>query len=270
MSEPRTAETVLRDLASGLDPDGEPRIRSVTGGIELLLVTSERRDGTTGAGVALNPGGPLPDVTGESTAAVARRGATADDLATRAVGIAALNALSRFEPADRSADPFELLDPAVDRIAMIGLFAPVVPRMGDVEVDVIERDPDSMTVPAETPEHVTVDLHPPEAAESVIPEAGVVYVTGSTFVYGGLQRYLDATDADQSVVVLGATTSFDPTPLFEAGVPVVGGAAVEDLDGVRDGIAEDEQESGLHDRGLRKLLAVDPSVDRHPGLRLET
>lgn len=269
MSERRTAAGILRTAVAGLDPDGDPRIDSVTAGSELLLVTGEGPDGSAQAGVALNPGGPLPDVEGEPMAAVARRGIETDDLAARAVGVAALNALSRFEPADRSADPFELLDPAVDRIAMIGLFAPVVPRMGDVRVDVIERDPDSMTVPAETPDHVTVDLHPPDAAESVIPEAGVVYVTGSTFVYGGLKPYLDAATPDQTVVVLGGTTSFDPTPLFEAGVHVVGGAAVEDLEGVRDGIRADEQESGLHDRGLRKLLAVDPSVDRFPGLRLE-
>lgn len=264
---PGTAN-ILRGAVAGIDRAHDPVVTSLTVGSELLMVTTESEAGTRWSGVALYPGDPIPGVIGESALEVAREGAETDDRSRRAVGVAAVNALSAFPAREGPADPFRMLDPAVDRIAMVGLFAPVFSHLDGVHVDVIERDPESMSVPADTAPGVDIAMHPPESASAVIPEATVVYITGSTMVYGGLAPYLEASHEDQSVVVVGASASFDPAVLFDAGVTMVGGARATDIDRLRQGIAAGERESGLHGAGLEKVLAVAPTVDTHPGLDL--
>jgi hypothetical protein len=268
MPSPVTAENVLRRTVEGIDGEADDRLSSLTVGESLVMVTSESGDGKRAAGIAPYPGGVVPDVIGESALEVARGGVETDELGARAVGIAALNTISAPVGSTVSADPFHLLESGVDRVCMIGLFGPVFSQIDSLHVDLLERNPDEMAVPTDLPSDVEIALHPPEAASSVIPEASVLYVTGSTLVYGGLDRYRKYTSVDQSVVVVGASTSFDPTALFDAGVPIVAGVSVVDVASVREGIAAGHCESKLHETGLQKVMAVDPDVDELPGLRL--
>ncbi|TYT62066.1 Rossmann-like domain-containing protein [Natrialba swarupiae] len=182
----------------------------------------------------------------------------------RALAVATLNALSAPFLEWRDGDPMALLEPSVETIATVGLFRPAFRKFGDVDVRVIERTPiDSVS----TPPGVRVSTFGPDEAERAMTDADVVFVTGSAFVYGGTSRYIDLAPSSATVVVVGATASFLPDPLFEAGVDVVAGATVDDPASVREAVRDGECGTGLHDRGVRKVYVA---ADRPSGLRLDS
>jgi hypothetical protein len=117
-----------------------------------------------------------------------------------------------------------------------------------IERERIEEVPD--------PDGVRVRTFTPDEAADAMGGADVVFVTGSAFIYGGVEAYLDAAPASATVVVIGATASFVPDPLFEAGVDVVAGAAVTDADGVSAALRQGACGTDLHDAGLRKVYAA--------------
>ena len=182
----------------------------------------------------------------------------------RALGLATLNALSAPHVAWRTGDPMALLDPAVDRVTTVGLFRPALRKFADVTVRVIEREPvGEVTAPA----GVRVETFTPAETAVAMDGAEVVFCTGSAFVYGGAAAYLDAAPPSATLVVVGATASFLPEPLFAAGADAVAGAAVDDPDRVRDAVRAGACGTDLHDAGVRKVYAV---ADRASGVRFDT
>ena len=148
-----------------------------------------------------------------------------------------------------------LLDPSVETVATVGLFRPAFRKFDGVEVRVVERDPvDPATV--STPAGVSLRSFIPAEAAAAMEGADVVFVTGSTLVYGGIERYLDAAPASATVVVVGATASSLPDPLFDRGVDIVAGAAVDDPVRTRHAVARGACGTDLHDRGVRKVYAA--------------
>ncbi|MFW5965624.1 MAG: Rossmann-like domain-containing protein [Halodesulfurarchaeum sp.] len=264
MSEPDTAADVLASRLATLE-GASSVIDTVTEGEELVFVLTDDGD----AGVAANPGGELPSVNGESAVDVAHRGARSEDPATRAVGVAALNAIDPPASVQNGLDPFRSLADETDHVAMVGLFGPVLRHLEAGTVSVFERDPEAVEVPESTATGLDVMVYPPSAAESVLPEATVVFVTGSTLVYGGLSRYLRASTPSQSVVIVGASASFRPAPLFAAGADVVAGASVRDPDRLASLVAADHAEADLHHVGLEKWAVVSPEVGQLPGLTID-
>ncbi|RQG90934.1 Rossmann-like domain-containing protein [Natrarchaeobius chitinivorans] len=181
----------------------------------------------------------------------------------RAVAVATLNALSAPFLEWRDGDPMALLEPSIETITTVGLFRPAFRTFDDVDVRVIER---RAVGQISTPPGVCVSTFEPDEAERAMDGAEVVFVTGSAFVYGGASRYLEIAPPSATVVVIGATASFLPGPLFEAGVDVVAGAAVEDPDAVRAAIRAGNCGTGLHDSGLRKGYVA---TQRPSGIRLD-
>lgn len=180
---------------------------------------------------------------------------------TRAVGIATLNALSSPHVSWRTGDPMALLDDRVGTVVTVGLFRPAFRKFGDVAVRVIERDPVE-DVPA--PDSVDVRVFTPSQTGAAMDGADVVFVTGSTLVYGGIEGYLDAAPDAATVVCIGATASLLPEPLFDAGVDVVAGADVTDPEEARVAVADGACGTDLHDRGVRKVYAArEPPADIH-------
>ncbi len=258
-----TATGILASRLEAIPVDSDP-IRSVVGGEELVLVETE----SGASGIAMRPSQELPAVEGDAVSEVLTRGVEATDPADRALAVATLNAI---DPPDRTVpglDPFRRLDPAVERVAMVGLFAPVLKRLDAAHIDVFERDPAAMDVPEDLATGLDVALYPPRNAVDRLPEAEVVYLTGSTLVWGGIETYLEAARPGQTIVLVGASASFTPDPLFEAGVSMVAGASVEDPVTVRRAIGDDQSEANLHDEGLSKWAAVDPGLANVPGLDL--
>ncbi|WP_080506038.1 Rossmann-like domain-containing protein [Halorubrum sp. BV1] len=210
------------------------------------------------AGLAHRPSGTSPSPPDDLDGLVvpfADRDARDVPLGERAFAVAALNALSVPFLDWRTGDPMALLAASVSRITTVGLFRPAFRKFDDVEVRVIEREPVAVET-VSTPPGVAVQAFTPTETAAAMKGADVVFVTGSTLVYGGIERYLAAAPASATVVVVGATASALPAPLFDRGVDVVAGAAIADPERVRSAVADGGCGTDLHDSGVRKVYAA--------------
>jgi len=254
----------------------------VTVGDRVVLVDCEHPGHGRVAGVAHRPAGspPAPDwpSTVAGLAALAVDGAPDHgDRLARAVGITTLNALSAPDVDWLPGDPMAALSADVDVVATVGLFRPAFRKFDDVEVRVVERDPPA-PADVDAPAGVRVTTFEPAAAERAFAGADVLFLTGSTLVYGGVDRYLAAAETAGVglTVLIGATASFVPEPAFDAGVDLLAGARVADLAAVRERVAAGDCDTDLHDHGLEKGYVVAPAVveasrgghGRLPGLTL--
>ena len=248
-----------RGASSGASVD-----RITVGDAAVLVELSD------GAGLAHRPPGAVPATDGVDVAGLLAWAAGDEDgngdgtsPVRRALGLATLNALSAPHVEWRTGDPMALLDPGVDRVTTVGLFRPALRKFADVTVRVIEREPvDEVSAPAD----VRVETFTPDGTAAAMDGAEVVFCTGSAFVYGGAEEYLDAVPPSATLVVVGATASFLPGPLFAAGADAVAGAAVDDPDRVRNAVRAGDCGTDLHDAGVRKVYAV---ADRAPGVRFD-
>lgn len=239
----------------------------VTVGPRVVLVELTDPDRGRLAGVAHRPRGTPLTAWPERPAELASLAVESSERLPRAVGIAALNALSAPDVAWRPGDPMASLSPDVETVATVGLFRPAFRKFADVDVRVVERDPpDADDVDA--PPGVAVTTFAPAACERAFEGADVCFVTGSALVYGGVDRYLDALRAADVplVVLVGSTASFLPEPAFDAGVDVLAGASVTDPDRVRARTLAGDCDTDLHDAGLRKGFVA--AREDLPGLTL--
>ena len=260
-----TTDPVGRAVDAVGDAVDDWAVDGVTVGDAALLVELTGPAGSL-AGLAHRPPG-TPPTTDRDVAALLD-GATAptdadDGPIRRAVGLATLNALSVPQVDWQRGDPMALLDPAVDAITTVGLFRPAFRKFEDVTVRVIEREP---TNDVTAPSSVRVETHAPDETVRAMAGAEVVFVTGSAFVYGGVDGYLAAAPDAATVVVIGATASFVPDPLFEAGADVVAGAVVDDVAQARTAVAAGACGTDLHEAGVRKGFVA---TDHAAGLSLE-
>ncbi|MFB6254238.1 MAG: Rossmann-like domain-containing protein [Halobacteriaceae archaeon] len=170
----------------------------------------------------------------------------------RACGIATLNALSASIMNWKYGDPMANISNDVDVISTVGLFQPAFKKFDDITVRIVERDiPDTI----ETPPDVTVTTHPPSECQMAFRDAEICFITGSTLVYGGSERYLQAL-REQNVplsILIGATASHWPEPAFDAGIDMVAGIQVTDTSVVRNRVARGECGTDLHSAGTRKV-----------------
>lgn len=266
---------VLSDVLGELDSrDGLSGVRldRVTVGpsvvlVELVAGVATRNDKRF-AGLAHTPAGAASTAAAHDletvlapirdSAAETRDGSTEGSI-DRAIAVAAVNALSSPYLARDRGDPMALLSSSVGIIATVGLFAPAFRKFTDVEVRVIEREP-ARTV--EPPDGVAVEQFEPTEARTAMRDAEVVFVTGSTLVYGGLETYLAVAPASSTLVVVGATASFLPEPLFDRGVDIVAGATVSDPDRARRAVESGACGTELHDEGVQKVYtALEPSTN---------
>lgn len=243
-------EALSERAADATDPQ-------VTVGDRAVLVSCRHPDAGTLAGVAHRPPGAWngTDLTVERLAREATE-AEAGSVA-RAVGLATLNALSTPDIDWLVGDPMAALDSSVETVATVGLFRPAFKKFGDVSVRVVERDVGRID-PESLPKDVPTALFSPGDADVAFDGADVCFVTGSTLVYGGIDAYLTAASAAgvPLVVVVGATASMHPGPLFDRGVGLVGGARVLAVDPVRARIAAGDCGTDLHDAGLQKVYCA--------------
>ena len=249
----------LRERASAATVD------RVTVGESALLVEVAGPDGVT-AGLAHRPAGPPPkteELTVESLLTAVEATTTAAARPDRALGLATVNALSAPLVEWRSGDPMALVDDAVERVTTVGLFAPAFRKFDDVTVSVVEREPVDDVA---TPESVDVRTYTPDEADAALADAAVVFLTGSAFVYGDIGRYFEAAPAGATVVVVGATASFLPGPLFDVGADAVAGARVSDVSRVRAAVERGACGTDLHDVGVEKVYAA---VGRPSGIGLD-
>lgn len=255
--QPLTTTTILRDTFASLQKRGvpNPTVERVVTGEHVVFVSYTNPEGETLPGVVHAPGPPYPDIEGRSADEVVNWALEADPtVQERAFAVATLNALSTGHVDWTSGDPMEALGPQVETVGMVGLFRPAFGKFENVDIRVIERFPEEITPPSDLPPGVSVDLYGPEEATTAFDDASVIYITGSTLVYGGLGRYVAAASESATVVVIGSSSSFVPTVLFQAGVDIFAGAKVIDVEAVTDAITVGASVPELHRSGLEKGL----------------
>ena len=167
------------------------------------------------------------------TALELARGYAQIDPAAKALGFAAINALSQslFSRAGwmppESGDALGQLDPqSGEHIGMIGFFTPLVGRVTEARarLTVLELRPDL----AGEHEGFRVTLDPGELAG-----CGKVVSTCTVMLNDTLDAVLDACRDARYFAIIGPTAGCIPDPLFERGVDHMGGRRVVDVDGFR-------------------------------------
>jgi len=131
----------------------------------------------------------------------------------RALGLAAANALIHPVPPERESDTIDLLGlrPG-ERVAMVGLFSPIVPRVEatGVHLAVIERD---------TPEG---------ERRRVLGSCDVAIVTATTILNGTLEGILGELGRPRHVALIGPSTPLCEEVFRDTPVTHLGGSAVAD------------------------------------------
>lgn len=267
---------VLRRVHDVKTADTAP-VRSFVAGENLLFVELDCEDGSnvnSMVGVVHRPPITLPekslvrDVDGFELArwiVDPPDGMDGDPRGVKAVGVAALNALSAPHIDWLAGDPMAALSDDIDVIGTVGLFRPAFRKFGTVDVRVIEREP-IPEIGIDPSPAVSDSVFEPADTEEALTGVEVLFVTGSSFIYGGVGRYLEAATDIPTVVLIGATASFLPEPAFDAGVTLLAGAHVTDVDCVVDGIRAGACATDLHDTGLEKVYVTDETTLPHVDL----
>lgn len=234
-------------------------------GDRLLLVAVTHPEHGRLAGIAHRPDGAADGVRVGSVPRLVDLSTTGEDRVARAAGIATLNALSRPDMDWRIGDPMAALPAGVDVVATVGRFGPAFRTFEGVDVRVVERD---LPASVDPPPDVSVTTYPPEARAEAFAGADVCFLTGSALVYGGVDRYLSALSAAgvEPVVLVGATASHTPGPAFDAGVDVVAGARVTDVDRARPRVLAGDCATDLHTDGVEKVYVADADGAGYEGL----
>lgn len=140
----------------------------------------------------------------------------------RALGLAAANALIHPALPERETDAIDLmaLRPG-ERVAMVGLFRPIVPRIeaAGVRLTVIERD---------TPE---------SERRRALGACDVAIVTATTILNGTLEGILGELGRPRHVALIGPSTPLCGEVFRDTPVTHLGGSAVADPAGVLEVIA---------------------------------
>lgn len=166
------------------------------------------------------------------------RGYAQTDPAAKAIGFAAINALSQslFTNANwipkAASDSFGQLDPkGGEHIGMIGLFPPLVAQVTEAHarLTVLELRPELAGLYG----NYRVTLDPAELAgcEKVIS-------TCTVMLNDTLDAVLDACRGARHFAIVGPTAGCIPDPLFDRGLDSIGGRRVVDVEGFRNAFRE--------------------------------
>ncbi len=144
-----------------------------------------------------------------------------------AVGIATVNALSQMlrelEPENftvSNVDVLDLIKPG-DRVAMVGYFGPLVPKILKIteKFTVLEKRE------IESPETRTLSS---EKAREVLPQSDVIIISASTLANRTFDELLSLRGTAREVILLGPSAPLYPTPFFERGITALMGTRILD------------------------------------------
>lgn len=144
-----------------------------------------------------------------------------------AVGIATVNALSQMlrelEPENfnvSNVDVLDLIKPG-DRVAMVGYFGPLVPKILKIteKLTVLEKRE------IESPETRTLSS---EKAREVLPQSDVIIISASTLANRTFDELLSLRGTAREVILLGPSAPLYPTPFFERGITALMGTRILD------------------------------------------
>lgn len=248
-------EGILADL-----PEGE--IEQVTIGLRwtgvVVRVNGERRCGLSSTlGGERGHGGRLPvpnagRLTSLPSRQLAEFALEKENTTLASLGVAAINALLPDPDLERSiqgnADELLVGMGAGRTVAIVGHF-PFVPRVREVAAEffVIERTPDDDDLPA-------------DQAPQVLPRCEVIGITGMTLANHSLEALLGYCSPEATLMVLGPSTPFSDV-LFEAGVDILSGSIITDIEAVMSAVAEGARFPQIHQAGVQ-LANLAQTVER--------
>jgi uncharacterized protein len=151
----------------------------------------------------------------------------------RAVGLATVNALSNsLQGGAREGDFLGMLDMRPgERVGMVGLFAPVLPRLR-------ERTSSILIFEQNTDPGKEVDLLPEEDAYRLLPGCGVALITSTSLINDTMDRLLAASQNCEEVVLLGASTPLVPEAFAGTPVTLLSGVIVLEPEEILCGVSE--------------------------------
>ena len=272
-TEPILTETIARiqDIL-GADLDRITVERAVIG----LFFTGVKLDtGVTGA--CATPLRSIPDAVCCPSSAMAMpfpgklRGRLARDLLRetaapsgirRAVGVAAMNALAdmcweRRAPAGvdlrTGVDAYDAAEiQAGENVVVVGAFVPFLKSLkrAHQRFTVLEMDSAALK-PDELPY-----FRPADEAGSVVPDADVVLITGTTLLNNTLENLLLLCRPEARVVLVGPTVGLVPDAFLRRGVDVLGGVRVTAPDAFLDVLTEGGSGYHFFGRSAEKVVLV--------------
>jgi len=217
------AGSITRRLVEYLRDEGErvrveevvvglsyPAVRLLEGGIGLAALRPGTDAGNRDAVL-------MRDLQGRKASALLDYLISGVSLKERALGLATANAVIHPDVPEREQDTIELMGLAPgDRVAMVGLFSPLVNRIRrtGAELAVIERDPrkPGITDPGQT--------------ARVLEECSVAIITATTLLNGTIEDVLNALGRPRHVALLGPSTPAYPEAFQHCGIHHLGGASV--------------------------------------------
>ena len=282
-TEPILTETIARiqDIL-GADLDRITVERAVIG----LFFTGVKLDtGVTGA--CATPLRSIPDAVCCPSSAMAMpfpgklRGRLARDLLRetaapsgirRAVGIAAMNALAdmcweRRAPAGvvlrTGVDAYDAaeIQPG-ENVVVVGAFVPFLKSLKRAHQRFTVLEMDSATLkPDELPY-----FRPAGEASSVVPDADVVLITGTTLLNNTLENLLVLCRPQARVVLVGPTVGLVPDAFLRRGVDVLGGVRVTAPDAFLDVLTEGGSGYHFFGRSAEKVVLVRSAAAQRSGV----
>jgi uncharacterized protein (DUF4213/DUF364 family) len=190
------------------------------------------------------------------------REALSDHGIRRAVGIAAMNALAeacwRRRPHPETelrlgVDAFDATEMRPgDKVVVVGAFVPFLRELKRRRQPFLVLEQDSATLkPEELP-----FFRPADQARSVVPEADVVLITGTTLINDTLEGLLGAAKPTARVTMVGPTVSLLPDAFLRRGADILGTVRITEPDEFLEMLAEGG--SGYHflGRSAQKVVLV--------------
>ncbi|MCX5854485.1 MAG: DUF364 domain-containing protein [Deltaproteobacteria bacterium] len=147
----------------------------------------------------------------------------------KALGLATANAMMHPETAEDERDSLSIINlTPKDRVAMVGLFTPMVPKIEatGAKLSVIEKNPARMKVPGR------------EEREKILRECTVAIITATTLLNDTLEEVLSGLGEPRHVALLGPSTPLCPEIFGGTPVSHMGGSIVRDTGKVMQIISE--------------------------------
>ena len=147
----------------------------------------------------------------------------------KALGLATANAILHTACIEDERDSLSIMKlTPYDRVAMVGLFTPMVPKIEatGAQLSVIERDPTRMAV---------LDK---KESDRILKECTVAIITATSLLNDTLEEVLNGLGNPRHVAVLGPSTPLCPEIFQDTPVNHLGGAIVRDVKKVMQIISE--------------------------------
>ena len=180
----------------------------------------------------------------------------------RAVGVAAMNALADM-CWERRATPGVDLRTGVDaydaaeiqpgeNVVVVGAFVPFLKSLKRAHQRFTVLEMDSATLKPDELSH----FRPADEAGSVVPDADVVLITGTTLLNDTLENLLLLCRPEARVVLVGPTVGLVPDAFLRRGVDVLGGVRVTAPDAFLDVLTEGGSGYHFFGRSAEKVVLV--------------